>query len=150
MINENVKKSIDNIKKVQGEINNNPEFSKEENKLGNVLFNQITECSIEILKNPEINKALKNIENEHDLKESSITSLINIIAIAMSESAYNAILFYDDLLKKELQRQIDHIGNHINTSKSDIEGMKSVLLIHQKRIEELKNNLIAKDIKENN
>jgi hypothetical protein len=118
--------------------------------LGTVLFNQITETSIGIIQTPEIEESLLTIATNMNMDQASIAALINIIAISMTNSAHQAILFYDDLLKKELTKQMDNVGHHINLGKTDSEAFKSVLQIHQKRIDEISNILQMNNLKKEN
>lgn len=120
-------------------------------ELGTILFNQITEASIAIIQTPEIEKSLLTIATNMNMDQESLTALINIIAISMTNSAHQAVLFYDDLLKKELTKQMDNTVHHINLGKADGEAFKSVLQIHQKKIDEISSILkIDKIKKENN
>ena len=159
-MNPHVEKVINETRDVQQKIedviNNTPDAdgdsqtASEPDPVNTALFHQITEGTIQILQSPEIEKSLVTIGENMNMDQESITSLINIIAIAMNNSAYQAILFYDDLLKAELTKQFDNIGHHINLGKADMEAFKSVLQIHQKQIGEIRTILKIDTIKKEN
>ena len=119
-------------------------------ELGLLLFKQITDTTIKIMETPEVEKSLTTIATEMNMGEKSISSLINLIAIAMTNSAYQAIIFYDDLLKDELTKQFENVGNHINMGKADMEGFKAALQIHQKQIGEINKTLLLNNLKKAN
>lgn len=164
-MNQHIENSINKMKEVQQRVEEavseqQAESTDTENTeapqqstvdpVGNVLFNQITESTIKIMQSPEIEKSLVLIGENMKMDEKSIAALINVIAIAMTNSAHQAILFYDDLLKAELGKQFDNVGHHINLGKADMEAFKSVLQVHQKQMNEIKTALKLADIKKEN
>lgn len=165
-MSEYIEKTINEIRDVQEKINE--EASKENDKtpkngeestpkpedvspgLGAVLFNQISETSIKILQTPAVEEGIIKIATNMNMDEESVTSLINIIAISMTNASLQAILFYDDLLKNELTKQMDNVSYHINLGKADIEGIKAAVQVHQKQIGSINNTLKINDIKKEN
>lgn len=161
-MNEPMNESINEIKDLQEKFNlaiqtsaENSEDVKngictandEVNEPGNVLFNQIVENTVKILGDPEVKKAFVTIAK--GIGSETTKALLDIISITMSYSAFQAITFYDDLLKRELTKQFDNVGNHINISKADIEAHKSVLQMFKKQIGDINNKLQIDEIKDN-
>lgn len=153
---------IDEMKKLRDEFSKNVDEAVKEdpdvkdgrldptdakNTVGNVLFNAITELSIKIMQDPEIINSFKFIDSKiTDIVNGKgdnasgleiCQRLVSMMAVCMSNSAYQAILFYDDLLKVELTKQFEAQAHHINLCKSDIEACKTVsemLRIHSNKI----------------
>ncbi len=109
-----------------------PEEEKQEP--GYLLYNQIADTMLEIMQKPEITSAFVAIGKK--LGDDVSTNLVNIIAICTVTVAHNAIVFYDDLLKKELTQQFSFFGNHLNECKADVAAFRSVLEVFKKRIDE--------------
>jgi predicted aminopeptidase len=108
----------------------------------NILFNEISETSIHILQDPAINNCFAEIAKE--LKEETVRQLVTVIGICMTHSAYQAITFYDELLKAELSKQFDNLSHHINLCKTDDEAIKASFSILRKQFDEVKNEIINK------
>ena len=159
-MNEHIQKSIDELNaandKFQADVNganNNSNDNPQEDAFGQLglrLFNQITETTIKIIETPEVENSIVTIATEMNMGQKSISALINLIAVAMTNSAQQAILFYDDLLKDELTKQFDNIGKHINLGKADMEGFKAALQVHQKQIGEINKTLLLNNLKKVN
>ena len=149
-MNDEMKKVVDELNAATEDVIANAEKTKEnkEDKLVPVLFKQISDTSIEILNSPEITVAFKLMEGE-GISKKAISTLIQVIAISMSNAAYQSILFYDDLLKQELTRQFDNIGDHVNMTKADVEGIKAAIQVHTQKISDIDNVLILNKLKEN-
>ena len=162
-MNEHLKESINDIKDVQNKfdeilkksVEDSEEYKEgkwtteeEMEEPGNVLFKAISEMCIKILQDSTINESFDIIGKE--LGVDATKALINVIAISMSHGSYNSILFYDDLLKKELHKQFDNVGDYVNKMKADLEGMKAVIKIHQNQLSEINNKLQISDFKDKN
>lgn len=116
---------------------------------GYMLYNQIAESSIKILELPEVVKAFAKLTETFG--EETSKSLVELFALTMTQSSYQAVLFYDSLLKEELGKQLDNIGVHLNGAKADIEGIKPALTVFKKQIGEIQKKLeIDKFVKDNN
>jgi hypothetical protein len=155
-MNQPLEDSINDMKDVQEKLENatKPDSqdtpdSKDDKGAANILFKQISETSIEILQTPEVEAMLDKISQNSGLNQNSMSALVSLIAICMTHSAHNAILFYDDLLKKELTKQMDNISHHMNLCKADIEGIKGAIQIHQKQIGIINNSLKIDDVIKN-
>jgi hypothetical protein len=119
---------------------------EEKQEPGNMLFIKISEMVISILKDPNFTKSFKKI-SESGLGDDATRELVNILAITSANSAYQALIFYDELLKKELTKQFDHIAHHINIDKSDISGIKSACEVFGKKIGNIENTIKASELK---
>lgn len=114
-----------------------------------VLYNQIAESSIHILQLPEIVSTFAMISET--VGEKTGKALVELMAIAMSQSAYQAICFYDELLKEELSKQFNHVGEHLNIARADIDAHTSALSVFRKQLNDIQNKMkIDTFTKENN
>lgn len=152
--------AVEDIKKVQQAVhdtvnesedvkNGNCTAEEESAEPGRVLFDKISENVINILQNPDIVRVFVDIGKKFDEKTSQ--DLTVMMAVCMSQSAYQALLFYDSLLKDELQRNYDVFNNNINLCKSSIEAHESALTIFRKKLSDIDKKLMADEaIKEIN
>ena len=146
--NNPLEESINDIKNLQDAVKTYAENSddvksgkctKEDelNEPGYILYQHIAESTINILQNPEIVNAFKNISGE--LSEEVSKNLVTIMAVSMTQAAHHAVLFYDDLLKQELTKQFDEIAKYLNNTKADVEGSKSAISLLRKKISDIEN-----------
>lgn len=113
------------------------------------LYTSIAESSINILQNPDVVNIFKQISESIDDKLSA--RIVELMAITMTQSAHNAILYYDDMLKKELNKQFEHIAHHVNLCRADVDGHTAVLDTFRKRIGDVENKLkVSEFVKDNN
>lgn len=120
------------------------EDEKQEPEL--VLFRKITETTLGILQDPEMGACFKLMETK-GLDLEIIRALVRMMAIAMSTSAFNAISFYDELLKEELSKQFNHMGSHINTGKAESEVLRASINVIIAKMGEVTNKLQIDDLK---
>lgn len=142
----------DSIKKAaeQSEDVTDGKCTKEDelNEPGYVLFNNIAESSIRILQIPEVVKGFEKLSEK--LGEDGSKTLVELIALTMTQSAYQAILFYDDLLKNEITKQFDLYGNTINRTRADIDGQSAAMNVFRKRLDKIEKDLKIKDFSAKN
>ena len=112
-----------------------------------VLFDQITKSTIGILKQPELEKIFTKISES--LGEDTAKGLIEVFSASMTHSAYEAVVFYDNLLKVELTNQFDNIGKFVNNLAADIKAHNAVLEVHKKDINEIKQQMLIDRFKDN-
>lgn len=112
---------------------------------GYVIYNAISENVIKILQEDNVIKMFKEMSKY--IPGPCTQLLIELLAILMTNASYSSILFYDELLKKELINQFDNVGHHINLAKSDIEGIKSAMEVHRKQLSEISETLMINKIK---
>lgn len=153
-------KTIDDIKEYQDKIKENAENSQDvkdgkctkEDELKEpayLLYNQIAESNIKILQMPPVVKAFEILNK--NLGEESSKTLVELLAILMTQASHQAVLFYDDLLKQELTKQFDLYGDYLNKNIADVNGMKSAIEVIKKRVGNFEHDkTINKFSKENN
>ena len=115
---------------------------------GFILFNGISETSIKLLQDPEISKIFDILTKE--LKDESVKALVNLLVLTMTHSAYNSIIFYDDLLKMEIRNQFDNIIHATNETMSTVAAHHGVLEVFKKRIGEIEKKLQIDEFKSKN
>ena len=147
-IKDDLKRYNDDVEKMASSSPNVEEgiCTKEDeiNQPENVLFNAISNSSINILSDPTLQKLFDALKNE--LSEEGLSTLLALISIAMSHSAYSAIVFHDELLKQELSRQFDNIAEHINKGKSDMGEAYARLSVLEKKVGDIINEMRIKNI----
>lgn len=145
--------SIDSIKKFQFNLNEAAEHTQdvkdgvstpeeERQEPDYILFNHIAESTINILQLPSIEKAFDSIAEKLD--EDTAQHLAEMIALSMVHSAYDAVAFYDGLLKKELDKQFNHFADKINEIDSVVTAHNGALQVCQEKL-----GIIEKNIKIN-
>lgn len=108
-----------------------------------ILFNAICDSSIEIMSKPIIVEFFSKISDK--LGEDLTHNMIEMMAIIMSNSAYAAVQFYDNLLKDELRKQFENIGNTFNLLGADVNAHTGVLEVYRSRLDEIEKRLNSLD-----
>ena len=151
-VHDKILEEVDDV--VKGETTKEEEAAEPEN----LLFKQIYELAIRVLSDPSIDESFsivadnltKCFEDPETDKPAAVktatSAIVNIVAMSLVSSAYNSILFYDGLLKKELDAQFDHMAHHVNMSKADIEGLKALTAIFRRQISDINKKLQIDDI----
>ncbi len=119
--------------------NEAPEDISEEPEFENELFNAIIDTSINILKTEAVQEMFDELKKE--LSPQCTGTLVKLLTVVMSQSAYHAIMFHDELLRMELIKQFDSLIHHINLNKQDIGEMKSHIQVANKKISMLHEHL---------
>lgn len=104
-----------------------------------LLYNQIAESSIRILQLPEVVKTFAKLSDK--LGDDLAKSFVELLALTMTQSAHQAVLFYDDLLKAELTKQFDNVGEHLNDTRAVVEGHTGALSVFKTQLSEIQNKL---------
>lgn len=147
---ETVEKMRDNVNKMVSEhpdVKSGKMTPEEEMKEpGYVLYNQITESVIQTLSRPDIASCFVKIGEK--LGEEFSQNFVSIIALCMSTSAHNAIVFYDELLKKELQNQFREVENHINLCETDVAAFGKVMEVFKKKLGDLEKEKMINQMKQ--
>lgn len=150
MQNSSLNNSIDDIKKWQDALHKQAEESEdvknkkctiedEKREPAFMLYNQIAETSVKLLQLPEIVAAFAMLSKS--IGEDEAKTLVEVLALTMTQSAYQAICFYDELLKAELTKQFDNVGEHLNTTRADVEAHSGVLAVFRKQLSEIQNKM---------
>ena len=100
------------------------------------LFDIISENIIDTLKIDAVSNALNTIEE--DTSEDSAKALVELLTVAMSFSAFNAISAYDVYLGEILTVAFENVSNRMSRIEADISGMVMAIQELNKRIDELK------------
>lgn len=137
IIDEETRKQDDTVEDVTKETdeNNHPAY---------VLYNAIANNSIELLKNDTIVNTFRKLATA--VGEDISKSMVEMFAILLTQSAYQAILFYDTLLKQELDNQFNHFAEHINASRADINAHHSALKVFKQQLSEIQTKLNINEI----
>jgi hypothetical protein len=159
-INNALNESIDDFKKAQDDIKevikNSDKVKSGESTLedelkepGYILYNNITEVCISILNDEQVKKRF--VELGSSLGLTTVKTLVELIAVIMTQSSYQTILMYDNMLKKEISEQFSRYGNNLNILKSSTDAHESVLRVFKEKISKLEStNAVEKFSKENN
>lgn len=110
-----------------------------------VLFNGIAETSIKILGTPSVATIMNEIGGK--MGEETAKHLTELISICMTNSAYMALTFYDDLLKEELNKHFQNVDENFIKLSADINAHTGVLEVFKKRLSELEKKELIDDIK---
>ena len=113
-----------------------PEEEKEEPAFK--LYNSIAESTVKILQNDVVQKGLMEIGEK--LGPEVMSAMVQILTISMTYSAHEAVVFYDELLKQELQRNFNQMGEALNATNALVRAHDAMIKIHQKKIQELEND----------
>lgn len=142
---ENIDKQKEEKEKIRKDLeeNENAEKTIVDLLLEGIINNIERIVEIDNIKDP-IMKLTATMDHE---QVKQIISLIQSFSVFM---VYNSILLYDDLLKDEIQKQLDHIGKHINLSKSDIEALKAAIKIHTKDLSRINEYINIEKFKKSN
>lgn len=143
---ENLQKTVDSVDEAtkdkeskQDDENKDPAY---------VFYNAIANTSVELLQNPNVVDTFKKLANS--LGEDVTKSLIEMFAIMLTQSAYNAVIFYDSLLKSELAKQFNHFAEHLNMAKADINAHKGALKVFRQQLGDIQTKLKIEKFQEEN
>ena len=109
------------------------------------LFNGIAETSIKILSMPTVASLINDIGDK--LGDDLAKRLTEALTICMTNSAYMAVNFYDDLLKDELTKQFKEVDQNFNKLSADINAHTGVLEVHNKKISDIEKKMTIDDLK---
>ena len=114
------------------------------------MYKAILETTGSILDNKEVKPLFEELAES--MEEMKLTALTSLIVVSAAHAAYQGIVFYDDLLKEELNPQFDNLVAHINHDKQEIGLLKAKMTVMEKKLDELMLNIktqnISKEINE--
>ena len=114
------------------------------------LYDGIAECVIKILQSESIQMEFQKLSAASSVSDANfISSLIELLAIIMTHSAYNAVVWYDTLLKKELDKAFENYGNAVNNIGATTQGIENAMKVFKKRITDLEKKAQIEDITKN-
>lgn len=148
--------SIDSIKNFQKDMeaasantedvkNGTATKEEEQQEPGYILYNGIAETSIQIMQSPIISNLFDALNEK--LGEDLTKKIVEAFTIMMTTSAYEAVVFYDELLKKELTNQFDSIAKSFSMISADVTAHTGVLEVFKKRLDDISKSLKIDEIK---
>ena len=114
------------------------------------LFLEISKMVANILNTEKIQETFKSIANNPNIGMETTKEIIDVISVTSTMASYNAVVFYDELLKAELDIQFEHFVKNINEIKADYEGVKTAMLIYKKELDMIKEGKTIEDFKKTN
>lgn len=110
-----------------------------------VLFSAIAETSINILQMPAVIETFDAVSAK--IGDELTKKLIEAITLIMTNSAYQAVSFYDGMLKDELNKELDNISNSINMVAADVNAHTGVLEVFKARLDKFEKGNKIDEIK---
>lgn len=104
-----------------------------------ILYDSIARSTIEILKQPIIDKSLSDLAK--DTSDNFSKSLVELLAVVMTQSAHQAILCYDELLKNEISKNFDLVYERLNSTSASVESHKAVLKVFKASLNEIESKI---------
>lgn len=104
-----------------------------------LLYEQITDHCIEVLQMPTIAEAMNAIGDK--LGDDVATNLCTVMAIIMTNAAFNAITFYDGILKEELNPIFKDYNTLINDISGTVKGHDGALEVFKQRLANVQKKL---------
>lgn len=140
--------NVEEIDKTTREEDQNNDSEEKNTNPGYVLYNAIASNSIELLKNDTVVNTFKKLAGV--VGEDVSKDVVEMFAILMSQSAYQSILFYDAMLKQELDKQFNHFAEHINSQGAVIDAHNSVITVFKKHLDDIQTKLNLEDFEKTN
>lgn len=100
-----------------------------------VLFNAIAETSIKLLETEPVIELFKALSEK--LGPDVTKKLIEALTMMLTNSAYEALTFYDELLKEELTKQFENIGDVFANIGADVKAHNGAMEVFKKRLDDL-------------
>lgn len=110
------------------------------------LFNGIADTSIEVLNMPSVAETMKEIGEK--LGEETSKKLTTMLVLIITNVAFSAVNFYDDLLKEELNANFNEFGKMYTEAAATINAHTGVLEVLNKKVGDIENSLKEASIKE--
>lgn len=104
-----------------------------------VLYDMIIESVINILNSESVKKSFTALSSK--LGTETVKPLVELLTICMTNSAQNAIVIYDDLLKQELTKQFDRLGDALNNCIATVNAHDGAIKVLRKSITDVKNEM---------
>lgn len=134
-----INKAVDDIDKMTREEDENTNSAEENSNPSFVLYHAIAETVVSVLSREEVANTFKMLASS--LGEAESKSLVELLAIIITQANYQSLIFYDNLLKGELIKQFDHYTASINNIAADVNAHNSVLKVFKKTLGEIQDSL---------
>lgn len=138
--------SVKDLNKFRSTIKNSDEVKNKEP--GALLLDGIAKSSIEILQSDVVLSSFSKLIPT--LGEETSKTLIELLTVLMTQSAFAALTTYDEMLKEELDTHFNGIIHNLNLCKSDIEGYNAALKVFKRSLEEIKQKIQVSEIIKDN
>ena len=109
----------------------------EKNEPAFKLYNSIAETTIKTLQNDMVQKAMLVIGEK--LGPDLLQAFVEVLTISMTYSAHEAVICYDEMLKAELTREFNNLGEIVNKTRATVQAHVGVLQGHRNKIQALEN-----------
>lgn len=137
---ENMRKAMnESIEQSEDVKNGKCTIDDEKHEAGYILYNQIAETNIKILSMPTTVEIFSKLSES--LGEEMSRSLVELLAITMTQSAHQAIIFHDNLLKEEISKQFDNLVEHININHAEIAAHTGAIKVFKAQLNEIQKKL---------
>jgi division protein CdvB (Snf7/Vps24/ESCRT-III family) len=148
--NNPLNESIDDIKGFKEKLKEATKFTEdvkngdatpedEQQEPDYILYQAIADSSIQIMQMDEVINLFSKLSSK--LTEPLTKDLITLLTIVMTNSSYNAISFYDNLLKDELQAQFQAICDAFNQMAGEVHAHTGVFEVYKKRLDTIESRL---------
>ena len=103
------------------------------------LYDAISDASISILSLPSVNRAFEILKNK--IGNENAKSLIEMLAVVMTNSAMNAVVYYDSKQDPMLEKMFNDFKERINLHGSIIDGHEDILKIYRNKVDALEHDV---------
>ena len=154
---EECKEFQENIKKAAAESEDVKEgkvtVEDELNEPGAVLYNQIADAIIQIFSSELVSQKITSMINlipdlDKDTRLKIMKEVTELFSTITVNASYQAVVFYDELLKVELQNQLNHMVDGINITRSELEGYKMAMESFRKQLDDIKKKMKLEELKD--
>lgn len=109
-----------------------------------VLYGQITKCTAAIFRDQGIASTFKHL-SEH-IGEEATADIMNLIAVCMTQSAHQAVIFYDELLKEELKHEFHRVIEQLNSNTATLQAHDGAVKVFKAAIDKINKKLLIDTI----
>lgn len=107
------------------------------------LYQHIFETTSRVFDADETKEIFKVISSK--MGEEISISLMSLMVLTVTHSAYDAIAFYDNHISDILNEQFTQIIDHVNGQNAAIDGMQSAMQIYRKQLNDISSKIITED-----
>lgn len=120
--------------------------SKEEilNSKAFMLFSAILNTSEQTFLREDVQKLMLTVGES--IGEKASQSLVQLLILLISTIVYDALSFYDEQLKKEIDSNFGPLINNVNANHADIQAQDGALKVFRKKLSIFENLLKTADI----
>ena len=108
------------------------------------IYDIIAETTIQILQNKRIVETFNKVSEK--IGDELTKSIIEALSIAMTNSAFNAILWYDQMLEQEIVPQVNKLIEKVNGLDADVTGYSGAIRVLKEKVSELEKQKITEKL----